>query len=71
MVVMSRVEVGDAVRGVKFREGVYKNLGFDESMEDYVGVIGTVAQIDKAGYVEVEFEEESYWYPMELLRKED
>ena len=68
---MSRVWVGDTVRGVKFCEGVYKNLGFDEAMEDYVGVIGTVAQIGKAEYVEVEFEEESYWYPMELLKKEN
>lgn len=67
---MSKVEVGDKVKGVKFREGIYKYLGFDEAMEDYVGVIGIVTQIDCEGYVEVEFEEESYWYPMELLEKE-
>ena len=65
------VKVGDKVKGVKFREKDYKYLGFDEAMEDYIGVTGVVAQIDSVGYAEVEFEEESYWYPAELLSKED
>lgn len=65
------VKIGDKVMGVKFREKDYENLGFDEAMEEYIGVIGTVAQIDNMGYAEVEFEEESYWYPMELLTKEE
>lgn len=68
------LQVGDKVKGVKFRKGFYKFLDFDEAMEAYVGVIGTVvqivAQIDSTDYVEVEFGEESYFYPMELLTKE-
>lgn len=68
---MESLKIGDKVKGVYFREGVYDFLGFDEAMEDYIGVVGTVAQIDKMDYVEVEFEEESYWYPMELLKKEN
>ena len=65
------VNVGDNVRGVHFREGVYELLGFDESMEKYIGVVGEVSWIDEKGYCCVDFEEESYWYPRELLSKLD
>ena len=64
------LEIGDKVKGVKFKEGTYPFLGFDEAMENYIGVVGVVSQIDSMDYVEVEFEEESYWYPMQLLKKE-
>lgn len=66
--------IGEKVKGFKFRNTNY--LSYEpESMDDYIGKIGTIREIEKETsrsyvcLVEFEDDKERYWYPMTHISK--
>jgi hypothetical protein len=66
--------IGAKVRGFKFKNRSY--IGYEpESMDEYIGKIGTIIEIEKETsrsyvcLVEFEDDKERYWYPMTHISK--
>ena len=57
------------VRGFKFKR-IYDRIDYPDSMDDKIGVIGTIVYYDEySATFKVDFEDESFWYPAELIEQ--
>lgn len=62
------MKVGDRVKGFKFNNDDYPDIGYVEEMNEFIGKEGKIHYIDD-DVIEVEFKNFEFWdYPKELAK---